>query len=136
MKAWSCRVPNRHANRAASLNSIMNANSQVPWPGGGESIAALKARALSGFEQVLRGFPDVDHVCIVAHVQWSKVLLMQLLADNSSNDSNDSSERDVVTTPLSFEQANACINVLDVDAKGRWKLEMMNHLQHLETAFA
>jgi probable phosphoglycerate mutase len=111
-----------------SLNSIMNANTQVPWPGGGESIAALKARAMAGVEQVLRGFPDVDHVCIVAHVQWSKVLLMQLLADNE--------KVAAATTPQSFEQGNACINVLDVDAKGRWKLEMMNHLQHLETAFA
>lgn len=111
-----------------SLNSIMNANTQVPWPGGGESIAALKARAMAGVEQVLRGFPDVDHVCIVAHVQWSKVLLMQLLADND--------EVTAAGTPQSFEQGNACINVLDVDDKGRWKLEMMNHLQHLETAFA
>jgi broad specificity phosphatase PhoE len=30
--------------------------------------AALQARAVAGVEQVLRGFPDVDHVCIVAHV--------------------------------------------------------------------
>jgi phosphoserine phosphatase len=122
-------------SKLESLHSIMQANTQVPWPGtGGESIAALKARAMAGVEQVLRGFPDVDHVCIVAHAQWSKVLLMQLLADDNDNGKHPPGVG--VVTPQSIEQGNACINVLDVDSKGRWKLEMMNHLQHLEAAFA
>ena len=116
------------------------------WPaaggGGGESsIAALQARARAGVEQVLRGFPDVDHVCIVAQAHWSKVLLMHLLrtADDEVDDSSISNSVDTMTQPpwSYWEQENsACINVLNVDANGRWKLEMMNHLQHLETVFA
>jgi len=104
--------------RYRSFETIMHANKDVPWPGiAGESVRQVEDRARAGISQILRGFPDCDHFCIVAHGRFNKVLLMSLLG---------------LTGKDSIQQGNTGINVVDVDRQGEWKAHVINYLQHTE----
>ena len=108
--------------RFQTFNSIMHENKDVPWPGAsGESLREVEERANSGLSQILRGFPDCDHFCVVAHGRFNKVLLMSLLG---------------LTGKDSIQQGNTGINVIDVDRKGNWKAHAINYLRHTKRAKA
>ena len=99
-------------------NAVMHANKSLPWPGSGESINDVEQRATAGLNQILRGFPDAQHIGIVGHGRFNKVLLMSLLGLQGKD---------------SIQQGNTGINVLDVDQDGNWKAHAINYLAHTKT---
>lgn len=111
-----CTDDTRH--RFQTFDGIMHENKDVPWPGAsGESIRQVEERAQAGLSQILRGFPDCDHFCVVSHGRLNKVLLMSLLG---------------LTGKDPIQQGNTGINVIDIDSKGRWKARAINYLQHAQ----
>lgn len=100
--------------RFHDMGAIMHENKDVSWPGG-ESFHDVERRALAGLQQVLCGFADAQHVCIVAHGRFNKILLMALLG---------------LTGKDSIQQGNTGINVLDVDSNEKWKAHAINYLEH------
>ena len=102
-------------------NQQIATDDQVAWPGGGESRANVVQRGTAGLDQILRSFPDCDHVCIVAHGRFNKLLLASLLG---------------LTNTESIVQGNTCINILDVDREGQWKALVLNHMEHIASSQA
>jgi broad specificity phosphatase PhoE len=87
-----------------SFESIIRSNKDIPWPGYGESVADVENRAMKGLEQLLRDFPACDHLCIVGHSHFNKILLTSLLGRHDQ---------------LVGNQGSTCVNVMDVDPDGK-----------------
>ena len=115
IKGPNCKDETRRKFR--DWNSIMHENHSIPWPGGGESIRDVQKRAHAGLAQILLGFPDCQHICIVGHGRFNKILLMSLLG---------------LTSKDCIQQGNTGINVIDVDRHGSWKAHAIDYLEHTE----
>jgi broad specificity phosphatase PhoE len=90
--------------RFKGFESIIRSNKDIPWPGYGESVAEVENRAMKGLEQLLRDFPACDHLCIVGHSHFNKILLTSLLGRHDQ---------------LVGNQGSTCVNVMDVDPDGK-----------------
>jgi len=80
---------------------------------GGETFGALLDRVLPCFAALLAG-PGWRHLLIVAHGGVNRVLLGQALGLGLGGF-------------VALEQDSGCVNILDVDATGRFVVRLVNH---------
>jgi broad specificity phosphatase PhoE len=84
---------------------------------GGETIGALMERVVPALEMLVAD-PTWDTVLAVLHGGVNRAILSRALTAT-------------MTFFGGFEQAPACINVLDVGADGRWIVRVVNSAEHL-----
>lgn len=84
---------------------------------GGETIGALMERVVPALERLVAE-PGWDTVLAVLHGGVNRAILSYALTG----------ERQFFG---GFEQAPACINVLDVDPEGRWIVRVVNSAEHV-----
>jgi broad specificity phosphatase PhoE len=103
-----------------SWNEKMRLDSQLEWPGGGESTAHVAKRGRSGIDMLLDQYPEEQHIVVVAHGRFNKILLATLLY-------GDECRHDLV------KQGNACVNIIDLNIEGRhtWTARVINHVEHI-----
>lgn len=105
-----------HRSKFLAISEAMKSDKKLAWPGkDGESILDVEMRSRLAIDLLLQDFPVLT-MCVVAHGRTNKILLASLLGVEESN------------LPL---QSNACINVLDMDANGTWKAQLINYTGHL-----
>lgn len=101
-----------------AFTDAMHRDKAMAWPGhGGESVVDVQTRARAVLHQLLKDFPDCDHVLLVAHGRFNKILLGHLLDFNENE----------------LKQGNTCINVLDVDADAAWHACVLNFTEHTDS---
>jgi broad specificity phosphatase PhoE len=108
-------------NHFLSYKEAMLKDMTLPWPAG-ESTADVQRRGVNGLQQILRDFESARHICLVGHGRWNKILLHSLLRDHSPESA---------MAAASSHQGNSCINVLDMDAQGRWTLRLLGFVDHV-----
>ncbi|KAL7575137.1 hypothetical protein ACA910_000502 [Epithemia clementina (nom. ined.)] len=108
--------------RYHEINRKIRDHDNVAWPGGGESRAEVVERGRAALQHILKSYPEVDHICIVAHGRFNRLLLTALLG---------------FSNPDAIVQGNTCINVLDVNEEDdQWKALVLNHLDHITSQYA
>lgn len=113
---WGPESTKETRDQFQAFNERLKQDANLQWPGGGESTAEVEARALEGLAEVLQ--EDNDHVAIVAHGRMNKVILASLLFGD-------------VTRFSEILQWNTCINVIDLDAAGKWESCVINYMGHV-----
>lgn len=87
-------------------------------PEGGESLEALSERVTS-FVQGLCGRHLNQTILLVSHGRWSSVLLSA--ASGMS-----------LAEALALRQTNTCVNILECNERGEFRVQLMNCAAHLE----
>merc|ERR1712118_634276 len=99
------------------------------YPGGGESTDMVVQRARDSLTTILERYPASQHIALVAHGRFNKVLLASLIYND-------------VSQFKTIKQGNTCINVLDYDpvassseskwSTKNWKPIILNYLNHAD----
>jgi broad specificity phosphatase PhoE len=115
--------PNVQAEHKAAFRTMMHAMQQdvtLSWPGNhGESTMEVSGRGQAAIQRFLEEFPDEDHLAVVAHGRFNKVLLATLLWKDASR-------------YVEIEQGNTCINVIDYcDSIDQWNPILLNYGDHV-----
>ena len=105
-------------SRYQQVNSQLLLDVTVPYPGGGESTLDVATRAMQGLHTLFADFPTAQTICVVGHGRTNKILLAALLYDD-------------ILAIDEIQQDNTCINVLDMDSKGKWTVHVMNSMDHM-----
>lgn len=91
---------------------------------GGECPLDVVARGIPKITEIMHQAAAQDHIMIVAHGRFNKIILSQCLYGNLEHMHD-------------FEQENTCINVLDYDrASQTYEEVVINSIQHLPRQLA
>ena len=90
------------------------------WPGGGESTRQVESRGRQAL-QALMDREDAEHICVVAHGRFNKIMLASILHQDA-------------TVHQEIVQGNTCVNVLDVlkDDASAWEAQLLNYIDHVD----
>ena len=106
--------------RFKTIRKEIKENSDMVYPGGGESEAQVEARAVNALRDVLEQYKDQRHIAIVSHGRTNKILLAALIATKGLGKSS------------KILQSNTCINVIDIDDEGRFSIQVLNYIEHVK----
>lgn len=87
-------------------------------PEEGESLEALRERAIS-FVQELQQRHWQQTVLLVSHGRWSSILLSAVSGMS-------------LAEALTLQQTNTCVNILECNEDGKFRVELLNCAAHLE----
>ena len=106
--------------RFKTIRKEIKENSDMVYPGGGESEAQVEARSMKALHDVLEKYKNQRHIAIVSHGRTNKILLAAIIATRSLGESR------------KILQSNTCINVIDVDDEGRFSIQVLNYIEHVK----
>ena len=92
-------------------------NFHLHRPEGGESMVDVRKRAATFLEKLIKNYKNKT-VLIISHGGFSRMLL-GVLMKKSARDS------------LGIEQANACVNIVEVSEGHEHKVNLLNCIKHL-----
>jgi len=105
-----------------ATKAAMAADPDHKWPGkDGESPREVAARGRGALEEILAAHPDARHLAVVAHGRTNKIMLAALQWGGGGEH---------LARHGSIEQGNTCINVLDFDERGKWRVVVLNYDAH------
>lgn len=90
----------------------MTIDLMVSWPGG-ESPNDVYTRGLTGIQNIVQKYPKLQHICIVAHGRFNKIMLTNFLRQQQQQDGQQQTGLLFQKTEKLY-QGNACINVFDI----------------------
>jgi broad specificity phosphatase PhoE len=131
---------------------LMVTSPSLKWPAGGESIIDVQQRGIYGLQQLIRDFPTAQHIIIVAHGRFNKILLNYLIENNTNTNTNtnhiekqqqqeptnqnhangDTNNKQPKPKRQVIEQDNTCINILDINpiTINECKVHVLNFNEH------
>lgn len=111
--------------RFQEMKQKMKHDIDFKWPGEhGESTRDVSRRGKEAIESLLLETKSGDHLCIVAHGRFNKVLLATLLWNDPSRFAE-------------MEQGNTCINAIDYNELTKmWSPILINYTDHALKASA
>ncbi|MGE0131843.1 MAG: histidine phosphatase family protein [Blastocatellales bacterium] len=86
-------------------------------PEGGETLEQLRDRATS-FAQALRARHRRQTLLLVSHGRWNGMLLATVAGMSPAEG-------------LTLKQTNTCVNILECDESGGWRIHLLNCAAHL-----
>ena len=103
--------------RFKRISEEIKEDSSKAYPGGGESTAQVKSRAINAVNDLLKQYPNEKHLAIVSHGRTNKVLIAAMMDSKEIN---------------KIRQSNTCINVIDVDDEGKFTIRILNYIDHVK----
>lgn len=103
--------------RFKRISEEIKEDSSKAYPGGGESTAQVKSRAIKAVNDLLKQYPNEKHLAIVSHGRTNKVIIAAMMDSKEIN---------------KIRQSNTCINVIDVDDEGKFTIRILNYIDHVK----
>jgi len=98
--------------------ATLRESADTKWPGGGESTRDVETRGRLALQQLLND-TQAQHIAIVAHGRFNKIMLSSLLYQDS-------------TKHQDITQGNTCVNVLDFEGD-ECTSQLLNYVDHVES---